>query len=137
MLRRLEKFFVLQIGDKSDSVSVDRLKTVISAVPVTPAVPPLGGHPRLVPASITGPPDPGRLPVKKVRFFIPVPATKLRWNSHWKVKGSMAGRDKILKLEAERLREMAEKTGTAEAEDGTKLKGQERASATTFSELGM
>ena len=33
-------FFVLQIGDKSDSLSLDRLKPVISAVPVTPAVPP-------------------------------------------------------------------------------------------------
>ena len=29
------EIFVLQVGDKSDSVSVDRLKPVISAVPVT------------------------------------------------------------------------------------------------------
>ena len=41
VLRRSEKYFVLQIGDKSDSVSVDRLKPVISSVPVVPAVPPL------------------------------------------------------------------------------------------------
>ena len=31
VLRRSKKFFVLQIGDKSDSVSVDRLKPVISS----------------------------------------------------------------------------------------------------------
>ena len=35
VLMRSEKFFVLQVGDKSDSVSVDRLKPVISLVPVT------------------------------------------------------------------------------------------------------
>ena len=65
-----EKFFVLQVGDKSDSVSVDRLKLVITAVLVTPAVTP-------VPASVTRPPDPGRLLVKKVRFSVPVPAKSL------------------------------------------------------------
>ena len=81
MLRRSEKFFVLQIGDKSDSVSVDRLKPVISAVLVTPAVPPLQGCPRLVPASATRPQDPDRLPVKKKKFSL-VPATDLRRNPH-------------------------------------------------------
>ena len=40
VLERFEKFFNLQIGDKSDSVSVDRMKAVFSPVPVTPAVPP-------------------------------------------------------------------------------------------------
>ena len=40
VLQRSKKFFVVQIGDKSDSVSVDRLKPVISATPVIPAVPP-------------------------------------------------------------------------------------------------
>ena len=43
MLRQSEKFVVLQIGDKTDSLSVDRLKPVVSAVPVTPAVPPPQG----------------------------------------------------------------------------------------------
>ena len=88
MLRRSEKFFVLQIRDKSDSVSVDRLKPVISSVPVVPAKSPLQGWPCLVPASVPrppdpcpkpasvpGPPDPGLPPVKKVRFSL-VPATQ-------------------------------------------------------------
>ena len=39
VLKRCKKFFVLQVGDKSDSVSVDRLKLVISSVPVTSALP--------------------------------------------------------------------------------------------------
>ena len=85
VLRRSEKFFVPQIRDKSDSVSVDRLKPVTSATPVTPAVHPPRGH--LVLASITRPPDPVSLPVKKVRFEVRVPATKLRQNPHWTVQG--------------------------------------------------
>ena len=48
-----------------------------------------------------------------------------------------AGRDKKSKLEAERSRETVEKTGKVEAEDGTGLKGRERASTTMFSEPGM
>ena len=47
------------------------------------------------------------------------------------------GERKKSKLEAERKMETAENNGTAEGEGGSKLKGQERASATTFSELGM
>ena len=39
VLRHSEKFFVIQIGDISDSVSVDRLKPVISSVPVVPGAP--------------------------------------------------------------------------------------------------
>ena len=73
-----EKFVVLQIRDKSDSVSMDRLKLVISASPVTLAVPPPQGRPCLVPPSIMRPPDPVCLSVNKVRFSIPVPTTKLR-----------------------------------------------------------
>ena len=46
-----------------------------------------------------------------------------------------AGRDEKSKSVAERLRETAEKTGTAEV--GTGLKGWERVSSTTFSEPGM
>ena len=92
MLRRSEKFFVLQIRDKSHSVSVDRLKPVFSSVPVVPAAPPQRGRPRLgpalvprppgpcpEPALVPGPPDPGRPPVKKVRFS-PVPAIQLHRN---------------------------------------------------------
>ena len=40
-------------------------------------------------------------------------------------------------LEAERSMETAEKTGTAEVEVGTGLKGWDKASATTFLEPGM
>ena len=40
-------------------------------------------------------------------------------------------------LEAERSMETMEKTGTAEDEVGTGLKGRDKASATTFSEPGM
>ena len=100
MLGQSEKFFVLQIRDKSDSVSVARLKPVISSVPVVPAVPPLQGRPHLVPAlvprppdphpdpaSVPGPPDPGCPLVKKVMFSL-VPTTQLRQNSHRTVRGS-------------------------------------------------
>ena len=80
VLRRSEKFFILQIGDKKDAVSVDRLKPVFSSNPVVPGVPPVRGRPRLVPASVPGPPT-DRPPVKKVTFspikkvrFSPVPA---------------------------------------------------------------
>ena len=86
VLERFEKFFILKIGDKSDSVSVDRLKAVYSSVPVTPAVPPPQGRPRLQPASVTEPPAPVHAK-KKVRFKVPVPATKLRRNPHQTVQG--------------------------------------------------
>ena len=89
VLRQSEKFVVLQIGDKTDSLSVDRLKPVVSAVPVTPAVPPPQGHPCWVPASVTRPPDPGHLPVKKVRFFVPGSAMKLHQDPHRTVQGSL------------------------------------------------
>ena len=100
MLRRSEKYFVIQIGDKSDSVSVDRLKPVFSSDPEVPADPSLRGRPRLVPAWVTRPPDPrpepasvpdpqapGRPQVKKV-MVSPVPATQLRRNPHRTVQGS-------------------------------------------------
>ena len=48
-----------------------------------------------------------------------------------------AGREEKSKSTAERLREMAEKTGTVEGETGTGLKERESASATTFLEPGM
>ena len=87
VLQLSEIFFVLQIGDKSDSVSVDRLKSVISSVPLVPAVPPLRGWPRLVPALVPRPQDSGGPLVKKERFYL-VPATQLCWNPHWTVRGS-------------------------------------------------
>ena len=74
VLRRFEKFFVIQIGDKSDFVSMNRLKPVISSVPVVPGVPPVHCWSRLKPASIPRPPVQDRPPVKKVTFS---PATQL------------------------------------------------------------
>ena len=47
-----------------------------------------------------------------------------------------AGRVEKSRLEAERSRERADKTGTAEGGVGTGLKGRDKASATTFSETG-
>jgi hypothetical protein len=47
VLERRSKFFRLQIGDKVDSVSVDRLKPVFSDSPVIPAAPPPRGRPPL------------------------------------------------------------------------------------------
>ena len=86
VIKRYQKFFILQIGDKSDSVSVDRLKAVYSPVTVTPAVPPPWGHPCLLPASVTKPPVPVHAK-KNVRFEVPVPAMKLRRNPHQTVLG--------------------------------------------------
>ena len=95
VLRRSEKFFILQIGDKKDAVSVDRLKPVFSSVPVIPGVPPVRGRPRLVPASVPDPVTSDRSLVKKVRFspikkvrFTPVPATQLRRNPPRSARGS-------------------------------------------------
>ena len=92
VLRQSENFFIIQIGDISDSVSVDRLKPVISSVP---GVTPVRSWPHLNPASIPGPPVKDRPPVKKVTFspvkrvrFSPVPATQLCRNPHWTVQDS-------------------------------------------------
>ena len=95
VLRRSKTFFVLQISEKTDSVSVHRLKPVFFSSPIVPGVPPVRGRPRLVPASNPGPPikdhSPGKKftfsPVKKVRFS-PVPATQLRRIPHRSAPGS-------------------------------------------------
>ena len=91
-----EKFFSIQIADKSDSVSLDRLEPVIFSVSVVPGVPPVRGWPRLKPASIPGPPVQDRPPVKKVTFspvkkvrFSQVPATQLRQNPHRSARGHL------------------------------------------------
>ena len=47
-----------------------------------------------------------------------------------------AGRVEKSRLEAERSREKADKTGAAEGGEETGLKGRDKASATTFSEPG-
>ena len=46
VLKRKDKLFVLQMGDKEDSVSVDRLKSILSTNPVVSAVPATRGRPR-------------------------------------------------------------------------------------------
>ena len=101
VFRRSENIFAIQIGDKSDSVSVDRLKPVISSVQVVPGVPPVCDRPHLKPVSIPGPPVKDqppvkdRPPVKKVTFspvkkarFSQVPALQLRRNPHQTVQDS-------------------------------------------------
>jgi Integrase core domain len=50
VLSKSEKFFVVQVGSKEDSVSVDRLKPYTAAGPVTAAAPPRRGRPPLVAA---------------------------------------------------------------------------------------
>ena len=95
VLKRSETFFFLQIGEKADSVSVDRLKPVVSSIPVIPSVTLFG-----VDHGWNQPPfldlqfqvvlrwkKVSFSPVKKVRFSL-VPATQLRRNPHWTVWGS-------------------------------------------------
>ena len=47
VVSRSAKFFRLMLGDKEDSVSVDRLKPVFSTEDVTPVQPPRRGRPPL------------------------------------------------------------------------------------------
>ena len=79
---------MLQIGDKSDSVSVDRLKPVYFTVTVDPAVPPSRGRPWLVPPAVSVPPDPVLPPKMKVWFSPLALAMQLRRNPHRTVGGS-------------------------------------------------
>jgi hypothetical protein len=88
VLDRQDKFFRLQIGSKQDVISVDRLKPVFSDTPVTPAIPPRRGRPRLKPKSLPSVPPPSsatKLP-KKVRFkIVPQvlpPSIPVRRNPH-------------------------------------------------------
>ena len=98
VVSRSPKYFSLQMGSKTDSVSVDRLKTVLSEFPVTAQTPPCRGRPLLSPKPpapfppvpkpltlkppappppISGHPTPfprATSPKKKVHFSPPVPA---------------------------------------------------------------
>ena len=56
VIQRLSKFFRLQIGTKVDSVSLDRLKPVLSDSPVIPVAPPPQGRPPL--RQLKDPPGP-------------------------------------------------------------------------------
>ena len=88
VVSRSPKYFTLQVGSKTDAVSVDRLKPVLSDFPVTVQEPPRRGRPPLPPKPLAPkppalkPPAPSRptplstatTPKKKVRFSPPVPA---------------------------------------------------------------
>jgi len=52
VLSKYPKYFQVQIGSKSDSVSVDRLKPVLSDRPLVPQLPPQRGRPPLAPAPL-------------------------------------------------------------------------------------
>ena len=72
VIDKRDKYFRLQMGSKQDVVSVDRLKPVFSDTPVTTALPPPRGRPRLNPApapSTTRPLSTAK-PSKKVRFLL-------------------------------------------------------------------
>ena len=89
VVERRSKFFRLQIGNRIDSVSVDRLKPVFSDSPITPAAPPLRGRPPLRPGK--KPPEPSsavesaiskeKKSMKSVRFLTK-PEVILRRNPH-------------------------------------------------------
>ena len=83
VLERQSKFFRLQIGDKVDVVSVDRLKPVISDSTIISAKPPARGRPILRPQSSKSNSSASAPPrvVRKVRFQ-DQPAVPVRRNPH-------------------------------------------------------
>ena len=56
VLQRSDKTFHLQVGSRTDNVSVDRLKPCLSSVPVVPQQPPRRGRPPRPPAPAAFPP---------------------------------------------------------------------------------
>jgi transposase InsO family protein len=54
VVQRSPKFFTVDLGDRQDTISVDRIKPHLGTAPVTPAVAPRRGRP---PRSATTPPD--------------------------------------------------------------------------------
>ena len=90
VLERRSKFFRLQIGQKVDSVLVDRLKPVFSDSPVVPANPPPRGRPPLHPAR--HPPEPSSAvnsssSNKKSVTFLNVPTVMQRRNPYRQAGG--------------------------------------------------
>ena len=57
VLSKYPKYFLVEIGSKSDFVSVDRLKPVLSDHPVTPQQPPRRGRPLSSPAPLAPAPS--------------------------------------------------------------------------------
>ena len=71
VLRKSLHFFVLQLGERTDSVSVHRLKPAALPADAAPAVPPQCGRPRKVrPPAVNVTPAVQR-PVRRVRFTLP------------------------------------------------------------------
>ena len=92
VLEHRDKFFCLQMGDKTNVVFVDRLKPTFSDVPISPTLPPLRGRPALKPSPdavpVVCPPQPpppavvrGPACRKSVRFHLP-PEVTTRKNAH-------------------------------------------------------
>ena len=67
VLKREEKTFTIQVGTKTEVVSVDRLKPVLSDGPVEVQLPPRRGRPRKSPVeeSVAPPKRRGRPPKKR------------------------------------------------------------------------
>ena len=77
VLEKQKKFYCLQLGDRKDVVSVDRLEPAFFHQPISPALPPLRGRPvlNLVPVPCQPPPPPSAgacapVPRKTVRFLL-------------------------------------------------------------------
>ena len=90
VLEGRSKFFLLQVGQKVDSVSVDRLKPVFSAYPVIPADPPPRGHPPLRPAKfppVSSSAVNSPISKKKSVTFLNVPAIIPRRNPYRQTRG--------------------------------------------------
>ena len=90
VLERKNKYFRLQLGSRTDIVSVDWLKPVFSEDPIQAALPPARGQPALRPAlhapdltpSSTSTVFPARGSARKiVRFKLP-PLVPAWWNPH-------------------------------------------------------
>ena len=62
VLSKYPKYFQVQIGSKSDSVSVDRLKPVLSDRPLVSQLPPRRGRPPLAPSLLAPAPSPPLAP---------------------------------------------------------------------------
>jgi len=76
VLDRSEKYFRIQIGDRQDTVSIDRLKPVLSDGPVLPQSPPRRGRPPNLPAPPRRPPDPDLLSRRSAPPRRPAPTRK-------------------------------------------------------------
>ena len=86
VLDRRDKFFRLQIGSRTDVVSVDRLKPVFSEDPVEAAIPPRRGRPPLRPTPVVSRPPPApplaapRRKPRSVTFDLSPPPAPVRRN---------------------------------------------------------